>query len=97
MIAWLARAHSVSVGLNDFYTAVSQLWSLLMLGVVYKGRWHGPVAIKRLLARDPDQAELEGFRNEVQMLQKTRHDNVLLFLGACTGIIFSYCAECCVV
>lgn len=56
-------------------------------GTVYKGQWHGPVAIKRLnVVAEPDEDQLEAFRNEVVMLRKTRHTNVLLFMGACTSM-----------
>jgi serine/threonine protein kinase len=59
-------------------------WNII-LGTVYKGYWHGPVAIKKLNVSDPSESQLAAFRNEVQVLQKTRHDNILLFLGACTS------------
>lgn len=55
-------------------------------GTVYKGHWHGTVAIKRLNVTNPDEAQLEAFRNEVSVLRKTRHANVLLFMGACTTL-----------
>eukprot|EP00053_Salpingoeca_punica_P019953 m.205065 g.205065 ORF g.205065 m.205065 type:complete len:839 (-) comp17754_c4_seq1:286-2802(-) len=55
-------------------------------GVVYKGQWHGKVAVKRLKVLNPTDAQLESFRNEVALLRKTRHANVLLFMGACTSL-----------
>uniref|UniRef100_K1RWN0 Kinase suppressor of Ras 1 n=1 Tax=Magallana gigas TaxID=29159 RepID=K1RWN0_MAGGI len=55
-------------------------------GTVYKGTWHGQVAIK-MLHMDPDsdnnQAQLSAFKLEVAMLKNTRHENLLLFMGAC--------------
>jgi pole hole protein len=53
-------------------------------GTVYRGQWHGPVAIKRLNVKEPTPAQLEAFKNEVAVLRKTRHVNVLLFMG-CTS------------
>ena len=52
---------------------------------MYRGRWHGPVAVKMLNVVSPNPAQLTAFRNEVAVLRKTRHTNVLLFIGACTG------------
>lgn len=48
---------------------------------VYKGRWHGPVALKELNVKDPTPTQLQDFKNEVVVLKKTRHANVLLFIG----------------
>lgn len=53
-------------------------------GTVYKGHWHGPVAIKTLNVKDPTPAQLQAFKNEVAVLRKTRHVNVLLFMGCCS-------------
>lgn len=53
-------------------------------GTVYKGSWHGPVALKKLNVfsdQKPTQAQLQAFKNEVAVLRKTRHVNVLLFMG----------------
>ncbi|CAK9303727.1 unnamed protein product [Gordionus sp. m RMFG-2023] len=50
-------------------------------GTVYRGKWHGPVAIKRLNVTDPTPEQLEAFKNEVAVLRKTRHVNILLFMG----------------
>ena len=50
-----------------------------------RGNWHGDVAIK-MLNMDPDtdnQSQLQTFKLEVAMLRKTRHDNLVLFMGAC--------------
>lgn len=48
---------------------------------VYKGHWHGPVALKELNVKDPTPKQLQDFKNEVVVLKKTRHPNVLLFIG----------------
>jgi len=50
-------------------------------GTVYKGHWHGAVAIKTLNVKDPSPQQITAFRNEVAVLRKTRHVNVLLFMG----------------
>ena len=39
---------------------------------VYRGHWHGAVAIKTLNVRDPTPAQITAFRNEVAVLRKTR-------------------------
>ena len=41
-------------------------------GTVYRGHWHGAVAIKTLNVRDPTPAQIVAFRNEVAVLRKTR-------------------------
>ncbi|XP_037932532.1 raf homolog serine/threonine-protein kinase Raf-like [Teleopsis dalmanni] len=50
-------------------------------GTVYKAHWHGPVAVKTLNVKTPNPAQLQAFKNEVAMLKKTRHCNILLFMG----------------
>lgn len=50
-------------------------------GTVFRGQWHGDVAIKVLNVQD--EKTLEHFRNEVATYRKTRHENVILFMGAC--------------
>ncbi|XP_065058516.1 serine/threonine-protein kinase A-Raf-like isoform X2 [Rhopilema esculentum] len=50
-------------------------------GTVYKGFWHGTVAVKMLNVKDPSPQQLQAFKNEVAVLRKTRHVNVLLFMG----------------
>ncbi|XP_076341023.1 kinase suppressor of Ras 2-like isoform X3 [Tachypleus tridentatus] len=53
-------------------------------GVVYKGNWHGSVAIKMLNMDDTDDKKtLETFKQEVANFRKTRHENLVLFMGAC--------------
>merc|ERR1719367_1205605 len=39
------------------------------------------VAVKTLNVRNPSQEQIQAFRNEVALLRKTRHVNVLLFMG----------------
>lgn len=50
-------------------------------GTVYKAHWHGPVAVKTLNVKIPTLAQLQAFKNEVSVLRKTRHVNILLFMG----------------
>ncbi|XP_076654722.1 serine/threonine kinase raf oncogene [Halictus rubicundus] len=50
-------------------------------GTVYKAHWHGPVAVKMLNVKIPTDAQLQAFKNEVAVLRKTRHVNILLFMG----------------
>ncbi|XP_053200898.1 kinase suppressor of Ras 2-like [Panonychus citri] len=53
---------------------------------VYKGRWHGLVAIKTYNMNNSqyeDLKALEAFRQEVATFRKTRHENLVLFMGAC--------------
>jgi kinase suppressor of Ras 2 len=53
-------------------------------GTVYRGCWHGDVAVKVLnMSYLKDEQTLEQFRNEVSTFRKTRHENVILFMGAC--------------
>uniref|UniRef100_T1KLM3 Protein kinase domain-containing protein n=2 Tax=Tetranychus urticae TaxID=32264 RepID=T1KLM3_TETUR len=52
---------------------------------VYKGRWHGLVAIKTFNLNNSldDWKALEAFKQEVVTFCKTRHENLILFMGAC--------------
>jgi len=54
-------------------------------GTVFKGNWHGSVAIKRLNMNNSldDKSALEAFKQEVATFRKTRHENLVLFMGAC--------------
>ena len=52
---------------------------------MHQGHWHGDVAVKVLDMEDieDDSATLEAFRLDVATFRKTRHENVILFMGAC--------------
>ncbi|XP_072949596.1 kinase suppressor of Ras 2 isoform X3 [Epargyreus clarus] len=54
-------------------------------GTVYRGSWHGAVAVKLLhVHAHPDHcAPLDTFKHEVATFRKTRHENLVLFMGAC--------------
>ena len=50
---------------------------------VYKGYWHGEVAIKRFYMPDATDEQIMRFKEEIAVLKKTRHENLALFMGAC--------------
>lgn len=52
-------------------------------GKVHKGRWHGEVAIRLLEVDGNNQDHLKLFKKEVMNYRQTRHENVVLFMGAC--------------
>lgn len=53
-------------------------------GTVYRGYWHGDVAIKVFKMDNlNDEKALDQFRIEVSTFRKTRHENLVLFMGAC--------------
>ncbi|XP_013770666.1 kinase suppressor of Ras 1-like isoform X2 [Pundamilia nyererei] len=65
-------------------------------GKVHKGRWHGEVAIRLLEIDGNNQDHLKVFKKEVMNYRQTRHENVILFMGACMApphlaIITSFC------
>ena len=41
-------------------------------GTVYRGYWHGSVAVKTLNVKNPSLEQIQAFRNEVALLRKTR-------------------------
>ncbi|KAL8147640.1 putative serine/threonine-protein kinase SIS8 isoform X1 [Apium graveolens] len=54
-------------------------------GEVFRGIWNGTdVAIKVFLEQDLTAENMEDFCNEITILSRLRHPNVILFLGACT-------------
>ncbi|XP_074642456.1 kinase suppressor of Ras 2-like isoform X2 [Tubulanus polymorphus] len=84
------RQNSISVTLKEWdipYTELEKgdILGTGRFGTVHKGNWHGDVAIK-LLNIDNEieiDAQLSAFKLEVAMLRKTRHENLVLFMGAC--------------
>lgn len=64
-------------------------------GTVFKGKWHGDVAVKILKVANPTPEQFQAFRNEVAVLRKTRHVNILLFMGYMTkgnlAIVTQWC------
>ncbi|XP_024380362.1 probable serine/threonine-protein kinase SIS8 isoform X2 [Physcomitrium patens] len=54
-------------------------------GEVFRGIWRGTeVAIKVMLEQDLTDENMQDFCNEISLLSRLRHPNVILFLGACT-------------
>ncbi|XP_010827131.1 PREDICTED: kinase suppressor of Ras 2 [Bison bison bison] len=65
-------------------------------GQVYHGRWHGEVAIRLIDIERDNEDQLKAFKREVMAYRQTRHENVVLFMGACMSpphlaIITSLC------
>ncbi|XP_059842922.1 kinase suppressor of Ras 2 [Hypanus sabinus] len=65
-------------------------------GKVYHGRWHGEVAIRLIDIERDNEDHLKLFKREVMAYRQTRHENVVLFMGACMSpphlaIITSLC------
>lgn len=53
------------------------------VGKVYKAKWHGECALKVLYLENPTVEEKSDFKHKVQVLRRTRHENLILFMGAC--------------
>ncbi|XP_059290669.1 serine/threonine-protein kinase EDR1-like isoform X1 [Lycium ferocissimum] len=54
-------------------------------GEVFRCSWNGTeVAVKVFLEQDLTEENIEDFANEISILSRIRHPNVILFLGACT-------------
>ncbi|XP_057525386.1 uncharacterized protein LOC130804801 [Amaranthus tricolor] len=52
--------------------------------IVYHGLWNGSdVAIKVYFGKDYNEGTLLGYKQEICVMRKLRHPNVLLFMGAC--------------
>uniref|UniRef100_T2MGW2 non-specific serine/threonine protein kinase n=1 Tax=Hydra vulgaris TaxID=6087 RepID=T2MGW2_HYDVU len=64
-------------------------------GTVYKGYWHGTVAVKQLNVKHPNPQQLQAFKNEVAVLRKTRHVNILLFMGCMSAPNLSIVTQWC--
>ncbi|XP_053329435.1 serine/threonine-protein kinase A-Raf [Spea bombifrons] len=64
-------------------------------GTVYRGKWHGDVAVKILKVTNPTNEQIQAFKNEMQVLRKTRHVNILLFMGFMTRPNFAIITQWC--
>ncbi|CAM4692944.1 serine/threonine-protein kinase A-Raf [Caretta caretta] len=64
-------------------------------GTVYQGQWHGHVAVKILKVTQPTAQQVQAFKNEMQVLRRTRHVNVLLFMGFMTRPSFAIITQWC--
>lgn len=51
---------------------------------VYKGRCRGKDVAVKILNDNVDETVLQDFKNEVAILTRLRHENLLLFMGLCT-------------
>ncbi|KAJ1281014.1 hypothetical protein BS78_04G276100 [Paspalum vaginatum] len=67
--------------------AIGERIGLGSFGEVYRGEWHGTeVAVKKFLQQDISSDALEEFRQEVRIMKRLRHPNVVLFMGAITRV-----------
>ncbi|XP_041130665.1 serine/threonine-protein kinase A-Raf [Polyodon spathula] len=64
-------------------------------GTVYKGKWHGDVAVKILKVTDPTPEQLLAFKKRLPPHRKTRHVNILLFMGFMTKPNFAIITQWC--
>ncbi|KAI6233848.1 Non-specific serine/threonine protein kinase [Aphelenchoides fujianensis] len=64
-------------------------------GTVYKAQYFGPVAVKKLNISNPGPELLAAFKNEVTVLKKARHGNVLNFLGVIREPEFAIVTQWC--
>ncbi|CAH2317031.1 serine threonine- kinase A-Raf [Pelobates cultripes] len=64
-------------------------------GTVFRGKWHGDVAVKILKVTNPTAEQIQAFKNEMQVLRKTRHVNILLFMGFMTRPNFAIITQWC--
>ncbi|XP_077995222.1 kinase suppressor of Ras 2-like isoform X2 [Glandiceps talaboti] len=62
---------------------INELIGTGRLGKVHKGYWHGDVAIKLFNVDTDNDLQLLSFKQEVSTFRKTRHENLVLFMGAC--------------
>lgn len=52
-------------------------------GIVYKGTWRGIDVAVKCLKGEVQEDELSVFMHEVNVMSRLRHQNILLFVGAC--------------
>ncbi|XP_076831848.1 kinase suppressor of Ras 1-like isoform X2 [Brachyhypopomus gauderio] len=98
----ISRKHSqTSVYLQEWDVPFEQLELGELVGKgrwgpVHRGRWHGEVAVRLMEIDGNNQGHLKLFKKEVMNYRQTRHENVVLFMGACMNppqlaIITSFC------
>ncbi|KAG1951855.1 kinase suppressor of Ras [Pimephales promelas] len=95
------KASQTSVDLREWDVPFEQLELGELIGKgrwgkVCRGRWHGEVAVRLLEIDGNNQEHLKLFKKEVMNYRQTRHENVVLFMGACMNpphlaIITSFC------
>lgn len=96
MITWNKFLESSSIGNEPWFPfhewnidfselTVGSRVGIGFFGEVFRGTWNGiEVAIKVLLEQEVTAENIEDFCNEMSILSRLRHPNVILFLGACT-------------
>lgn len=82
------KASQTSVYLQEWNVPFEQLELGELIGKgrwgkVHRGRWHGEVAVRLLEIDGNNQDHLKLFKKEVMNYRQTRHENVVLFMGAC--------------
>nr|XP_057925598.1 kinase suppressor of Ras 2 isoform X5 [Doryrhamphus excisus] len=95
------KASQTSIFLQEWDIPFEQLEMGEMIGKgrfgkVFHGRWHGEVAIRLIDIERDNEDQLKAFKREVMAYRNTRHENVVLFMGACMSpphlaIITSLC------
>uniref|UniRef100_A0AAQ5YEJ0 non-specific serine/threonine protein kinase n=1 Tax=Amphiprion ocellaris TaxID=80972 RepID=A0AAQ5YEJ0_AMPOC len=95
------KASQTSIFLQEWDIPFEQLEIGEMIGKgrfgkVFHGRWHGEVAIRLIDIERDNEDQLKAFKREVMAYRNTRHENVVLFMGACMSpphlaIITSLC------
>uniref|UniRef100_A0A3P8VES9 non-specific serine/threonine protein kinase n=1 Tax=Cynoglossus semilaevis TaxID=244447 RepID=A0A3P8VES9_CYNSE len=95
------KASQTSIFLQEWDIPFEQLEIGEMIGKgrfgkVFHGRWHGEVAIRLIDIERDNEDQLKAFKREVMAYRNTRHENVVLFMGACMNpphlaIITSLC------
>lgn len=85
----LTQTHSILVQkyISIFGSSILETFDFVTVqgrwGKVHKGRWHGEVAIRLMEIDGNNQDHLKLFKKEVMNYRQTRHENVVLFMGAC--------------
>ena len=86
----LAAAEFLSISCAISCTWAGYSWSQSNLGpiiftMLYRGKWlSGEVAIRLFKPElSSDRATLESFKKDVAIYRRTRHENLVLFVGAC--------------
>lgn len=82
------KASQTSIFLQEWDIPFEQLEIGEMIGKgrfgkVFHGRWHGEVAIRLIDIERDNEDQLKAFKREVMAYRNTRHENVVLFMGAC--------------
>ncbi len=63
--------------------SVDAFLTVMSIVLLCRGHWHGEVAVKMIEIENPTEEQLNAFKFQVGTFRKTRHENVVLFMGAC--------------